>query len=37
VAWLDEEWEEIGKMKMGRDFHVMSTIKMDDPAMEHCN
>ena len=38
MVWLDDEqeWEETGKMKRGRDSHAVSTIKMDDQAMEHC-
>ena len=38
LVWLDDEqeWEVIGKMKMRRSFHAVSTIQMDDQAMEHC-
>ena len=38
MGWLDDEqeWEETGKMKMGRYYHAVSTIQMDDQAMEHC-
>ena len=38
MGWLDDEqdWEETGKMKMGRYYHAVSTIEMDDQAMEHC-
>ena len=38
LAWLDEkqQWVEEGKMKMGRGFHAVSTIMMDDDAMAHC-
>ena len=38
MVWLDDEqeWEETGKMKMGRSYHAVTTIQMDDQAMEHC-
>lgn len=38
IAWLDEEqeWEDISKMKMVRNFHAVSTIQLDDLAMEYC-
>jgi hypothetical protein len=38
MGWLDDEqeWEETGKMKMGRESHAVSTIQMDAQAMEHC-
>jgi hypothetical protein len=38
MGWLDDEqeWEETGKMKMGRHRHAVSTIQMDEQAMEHC-
>jgi len=38
LVWLDDEqeWQEIGKMKMGRNGHAVSIIQMDDQAMEHC-
>ena len=39
IAWRDEEqkWEETGKMKVARYYHAVTTIKMDDPAMEFCS
>ena len=38
IVWLEEkqEWEEIGKMKIGRAYHAVDTIQMEDQAMEHC-
>ena len=38
IAWLDEEqkWEETGKMKMARYYHAVTTIQLDDQAMDHC-
>jgi hypothetical protein len=38
MGWLDDEleWEETGKMKMARTTHAVSTIQMDDQAMEYC-
>ena len=38
LGWLDDkqEWEETGKMKMGRYNHAATTIQLDDEAMEHC-
>jgi len=38
MAWGDDEqeWEEIGKMKIARRFHAATTIKMDNQAMEYC-
>jgi hypothetical protein len=38
MGWLDDEqeWEETAKMKMGRRYHAVSTIQMDNQAMEHC-
>ena len=38
LGWLDDEqeWEETGKMKMARFYHAVSTIQMNDQAMEHC-
>ena len=38
IEWRDEEqeWVEIGKMKMARGYHAVTTIQLDNPAMEHC-
>jgi len=38
MAWLDDEqeWEEAGKMKRAKALHAVSTIQMDDQAMEYC-
>lgn len=38
-VWLDEEqvWEEAGKLKTGKSIHAVSTIQMDDQAMEYCS
>jgi hypothetical protein len=38
IEWRDvgQEWVEIGKMKMARYNHAVTTIQLDDPAMEHC-
>ena len=37
-VWVDEEqeWEGVGKMKMARSVHAVTTIQMDDQAMDHC-
>merc|ERR1711892_133839 len=39
IAWRDEEqkWEEMGKMRVARYYHAVTTIKLDDPAMEFCS
>ena len=34
--WTGEDWEEVGKMKMARSSHAVSTIRMDDDAMQYC-
>eukprot|EP00091_Calanus_sinicus_P017868 TRINITY_DN3888_c0_g1_i2.p1 TRINITY_DN3888_c0_g1~~TRINITY_DN3888_c0_g1_i2.p1 ORF type:complete len:316 (-),score=66.45 TRINITY_DN3888_c0_g1_i2:89-1036(-) len=38
-VWLDEEqvWEEAGNLKTAHSIHAVSTIQMDDPAMEYCS
>ena len=38
LGLLDEEqvWEEFGKMKEARSNHAVTTIQMDDQAMDHC-
>ena len=38
ISWLDEEqeWEENSKMKKVRKFHAVTTIQLDDVAMEYC-
>ena len=38
LAWLDDEqqWVEEGKMKVGRFYHAVTTIMLDDDAMAHC-
>jgi len=38
IAWMDkeQEWVETGRMKVGRRLHALTTIQMDDPAMEYC-
>jgi len=38
-VWLDEEqvWEEAGKMKTAKSIHAVTTIMMDDEAMEYCS
>ena len=35
-AWKDEEWVEVGKMKVKRFAHGTSTIMMDDEAIKLC-
>ena len=32
----EQEWVEVGKMKMARAYHAVSTIKLDNPAMQFC-
>ena len=34
--WTGDDWEEVGKMKMARHDHAVSTIRMDDDAMKFC-
>jgi len=38
-TWLDEdqEWMEVGKLKIGRSDHAVTTIKMDDQFMKFCH
>ena len=38
IVWLDEEeeWLEAGKMKKARVNHAMSTIQLEDAAMQYC-
>jgi len=38
LAWLDDEqqWVEEKKMKVGRYYHAVTTIMLDDDAMAHC-
>jgi len=36
LAWSGEDWVEVGKMRMARRAHGISTIRMDDEAMDHC-
>ena len=34
--WTGDDWEEVGKMKMARGYHAVSTIRLDDDAMQFC-
>ena len=34
--WTGDDWEEVGKMKMARSYHAVSTIRMEDDAMQFC-
>ena len=34
--WTGDDWEEVGKMKMARYSHAVSTIRLDDDAMQFC-
>ena len=38
LAWLDEEqeWVEAGKMQLARYYHAVTTIPLDDQAMDYC-
>ena len=36
LKWTGEDWEQVGKMKKGRGYHAVSTIRMDDDAMKFC-
>ena len=36
LAWEREEWVEVGRMKMARSWHAVTTIRMDDEAMQFC-
>jgi len=38
IVWLDkdQEWLQVGKMKKARVNHAMSTIQLEDEAMEYC-
>ena len=35
-AWTGEDWVEVGRMKMARRSHAISSIRMDDEAMGYC-
>ena len=34
--WTGAAWEEVGKMKEARDSHAVSTIRLDDDAIQYC-
>ena len=34
--WTGADWEEVGKMKMTRAWHAVSTIRLDDDAIQYC-
>ena len=34
--WTGADWEEVGKMKMARSYHAVSTIRLDDDAIQYC-
>ena len=34
--WTGADWEEVGKMKMARAWHAVSTIRLDDDAIQYC-
>ena len=34
--WTGDDWEEVGKMKMARAGQAVSTIRLDDDAMQFC-
>ena len=36
LQWTGDDWVEVGKMKMARSDHAVSTITMDDDAMQFC-
>merc|ERR1719430_3012103 len=36
IAWIKDDWVEVGKMKMPRAFHALSPILMDDNALYFC-
>ena len=38
LAWLDDEqeWVEVGKMRVPRGGHAVSTIRSNHPALEFC-
>ena len=38
LQWTDEtqEWEEVGRMKIARAFHGMTTIKSEGEVMDYC-
>ena len=36
LQWTGDDWEEVGKMKMARSYHAVSTIRMNDDAMQFC-
>ena len=35
--WTGETWEEVAKMKNARWSHAVSTIQLNDPAMDFCS
>lgn len=34
--WTGDDWEEVGKMKVARNDHAVSTIRLDNDAMQFC-
>ena len=36
LSWTEEGWVEVGKMKMARSDHAVSTIIMEEEVMEFC-
>ena len=34
--WTGDDWEEVGKMKIARSYHAVSTIRLDNDAMQFC-
>jgi len=36
LAWIDEAWVEVGKMKIARTGHAATFIQIDDGLMQHC-
>ena len=34
LKWTGDDWLEVGKMQRARSYHAVSTIRMDDDAMQ---
>ena len=35
--WTGDDWVEVGKMKLARAYHAVSTIRLDDEVIQFCN
>ena len=37
LAWEDDQWVEVGKMKVPKSFHAVTNIMMDEEVMQFCD